>query len=255
MANPRTEVALRQLARAVMADRALGDELLRLAERRRSRTRNDDVVGALRSFLETWKELISTGSTVSTSGRAFSDDSLAEALPPPPSNERLMLILVDVLGFDIASVSSIIGVSEAESSQLLAAERNWTAGQFAGTALIIEDEPLIAAELRGLVESMGVKVAAAARTADQAIRLAETFEPDLLLADYNLDGKRTGLDAVAAIHKRFTSPVVFITGYPERVLGGDDVEPDFVIAKPYTARAVRAAVAHCLSTNRPQIAD
>ncbi|MGF1561062.1 MAG: response regulator [Geminicoccaceae bacterium] len=244
---------LRHLARAVVADRTLGDELLRLVETRlRQRdTPPHDTPDAVALFVETWREL----RQLNGAARAFSDRSLAAALPAPPSNERFMLLLVDTMGLDQREASRAMRVSAKEGAELLEEARRWALGQFHGSALIIEDEPLIAAELRAILASMGVNVIAAARTAEQAVDLVKASEPDLLLADYNLDGERSGVDAVREIQEQVISPVVFITGYPDRVLAGNEVEPDFVLAKPYSTRAVRAAVAHCLSTERAPRAE
>ncbi len=251
MVDAKSLVDLRQFSRAVLADRTLGDELLRLALRRLPVADDgSDRVGMFRAFVAAWR-----GLREGDAGPAFSDVSLSQALPPPPRPERLMLVLVDVMGFDLSEAGTVVGCEAADWTGLLAAGRAWAEGPFVGRALIIEDEPLIAAELRALVARLGVTVVGAARTAPQAVRLAETHRPDVLIADYNLDGPATGLDAVHDIQERMASPVVFITGYPERVLAGDDVEPDFVLAKPYTSRAISAAVAFCLTTERLSVTD
>ena len=250
MLEPEARLDLRRFSRAVLADRTLGDELLRLALERVPSCDEVERAPLFRTFVEAWRNL-----RQGRAGAAFSDLSLSEALPPPPPAERLVLVLVDVMGFSSSEAAEVVGRDGDAGAALLAAGRAWAEGPFAGRALIIEDEPLIAAELRALIGRLGVTVVGAARTAPQAVRLAAAERPDLLIADYNLDGPATGLDAVQEIQELMASPVVFITGYPERVLAGDDVEPDFVLAKPYTARAIAAAVAFCLTTERPSLAE
>ena len=74
--------------------------------------------------------------------------------------------------------------------------------------------------------------------------------PPLLGAAESIEATPLGLDAVVRIKQDNDCPVIFITGYPDRVLQGDEVEPDFVISKPYTTDNVRAAVVHCLDARR-----
>jgi hypothetical protein len=43
-------------------------------------------------------------------------------------------------------------------------------------------------------------------------------------------------------------PVIFVTGYPERLLTGTQLEPAFVISKPFDPDLLRAAIAQALDT-------
>jgi hypothetical protein len=42
--------------------------------------------------------------------------------------------------------------------------------------------------------------------------------------------------------------VIFVTGYPERLLTGTRLEPAFVISKPFDPDLLRAAIAQALDT-------
>ena len=241
---------LRQLSRAVLADRLVGDELMRLTMARVDldpSASSANVADLAQTFVRSWRT--AARSQGATRPMLFSDASLTDALPPPPSDGRLALILVDVLGFSPAEAVRIVGSSE-PPNVLLAAAREALTVKGSARAVIVEDEPLIAADLRAILERIGVEVAGEARSADDAVRVASAVGPDIILADYNLAGRATGLDAVVRIKQSNDCPVVFITGYPDRVLQGEEVEPDFVISKPYTADNVRAAVVHCLDARR-----
>nr|WP_281373792.1 response regulator [Parvularcula dongshanensis] len=152
------------------------------------------------------------------------------------------------MGFSVAEAGRIVGI--AAPAEALRRAREALVVHGAPRAVIVEDEPLIAADLRGILERMGVDVAGEARSADEAVRAARAALPAVILADYNLDGRATGIDAVLRIHQEHDCPVIFITGYPDRVLQGEEIEPDFVISKPYTPDNVRAAVVHCLDARR-----
>lgn len=241
---------LRQLSRAVLADRLIGDELMRLTMARVDldpRSSSSSVTDLATAFLQQWRAAVRAENAKPPA--LFSDAALKAALPRPPGNERLVVLLVDVLGFSAAEAARIVGV-DGGAEALLASARSGLRVEGHAKAVIVEDEPLIAADLRTILERMGVTVAGEARDAESAVRLASATRPDIVLADYNLAGRATGLDAVVRIKQSNDCPVIFITGYPDRVLQGDEVEPDFVISKPYTADNVQAAVVHCLDARR-----
>ena len=243
---------LRQLSRAVLADRLIGDELMRLTMARVDvdpASSSASVTDLAAAFVQSWRSAARAGGEGGARAALFSDAALAEALPNPPGDERLALLLVDVLGFSPAEAARIVG-RPGQAAELLATARAALEVHGEARAVIVEDEPLIAADLRAILEQMGVTVAGEARSAEDAVRVAAEADPDIILADYNLAGRATGLDAVVRIKQSNDCPVVFITGYPDRVLQGDEVEPDFVISKPYTADNVRAAVVHCLDARR-----
>jgi CheY-like chemotaxis protein len=112
--------------------------------------------------------------------------------------------------------------------------------------LIIEDEPLIAAELKRILGELGHRVTSIARTHKDAMKAAAVQKPGLVLADIRLADGSSGLDAVNEILGGFTVPVVFITAYPEKLMTGERPEPTFLIAKPFREEAVKAIVSQVL---------
>ncbi|WP_375206888.1 response regulator [Hyphococcus sp.] len=200
-----------------------------------------------REFILKWREILDANSRP----RPFSSAEYVRSLGPPPSEARLVLLLNDICGLSQRDIEYVLDPLSKPFAELLKEGRAVIARQREERkALIVEDEPLIAADLKDVLENMGVTVVGLARTADQGAREALKSAPDIVLADYNLDGQKTGVDAVIAFQDSHQCPVIFITGYPDDVLKGEDVEPDFVIVKPYRPEAVQAAVAHCLDTER-----
>jgi CheY-like chemotaxis protein len=72
-----------------------------------------------------------------------------------------------------------------------------------------------------------------AATESEAVEIATSNKPGLILADINLGAGGDGTSAVARILRRHQAPVIFVTAYPERLLTGEAVEPAFVITKPF----------------------
>jgi CheY-like chemotaxis protein len=105
--------------------------------------------------------------------------------------------------------------------------------------LIIEDEPLVAAMIRDLLEDEGATSFDFAETQQEAVAAARAHPPALITSDVGLR-EGTGPLAVAAIEARLGPvPVMFITATPE------DCAPcgpaALVIAKPFTSAAVARA--------------
>lgn len=81
-----------------------------------------------------------------------------------------------------------------------------------GHALIIEDEAIIAMEVEMLLSDMGYETFDFALSPAEAVALAKHRRPDLVTADYQIQGG-TGVDAVEGLFAAVGEvPVVFVTG-------------------------------------------
>lgn len=77
--------------------------------------------------------------------------------------------------------------------------------------LIVEDEALIAAELRQRLTRNGYRIVDCVDTADAAIAAAGEHAPDIVLMDIRLKGGGDGVEAARIIHEFWSIPVVFLT--------------------------------------------
>jgi two-component system cell cycle sensor histidine kinase/response regulator CckA len=82
--------------------------------------------------------------------------------------------------------------------------------------LVVEDEALIAEELRERLTRLGATVVGAVDTAEAAVETAIRTQPDLVLMDIRLRGKRDGIAAAADIRDATEAPVVFLTSHSDR---------------------------------------
>lgn len=166
-----------------------------------------------------------------------------EALTPRP---RQAFLLTTVEGFSAGDAATILDTDESEVMALIDEAGREIAGQVATDVLIIEDEPIIAMDLEMLVESLGHAVVGNARTHKEAVAMASSKRPGLILADIQLADGSSGLDAVNEILPGLSVPVVFITAYPERLLTGERPEPAFLITKPFRQDMVKAVISQAL---------
>ncbi|MCV6824858.1 MULTISPECIES: response regulator [Halocynthiibacter] len=162
-------------------------------------------------------------------------------------NSREALLLHALEEFTTEEVAEIIGVSQSEAEELIRIGQNELAAAARGSVLIIEDEPIIAMDLEGIVSDAGHRVFGVAQTRAEAVDIGTDGKPDLVLADIQLADDSSGIDAVNDLLKAHGDvPVIFITAFPERLLTGEKPEPAFLITKPFRPEQVLSAISQAL---------
>jgi DNA-binding response OmpR family regulator len=78
--------------------------------------------------------------------------------------------------------------------------------------LIVEDETLIALDLKNRFERHGYVVLPVAGSAAAVVESAVKNRPDIILMDVVLKGKKTGIDAACVIVENYSVPILFMTG-------------------------------------------
>ena len=166
---------------------------------------------------------------------------------------RQALLLTEVEGFTREDAAYLLDVGPEDVARLVDEARSDIEAQLTTRVLIIEDEPIIAMDLEGIVKDLGHDVTGIAVTRDEAVEQARETEPGLVLADIQLADDSSGIDAVQDILREMDVPVIFITAFPERLLTGERPEPAFLITKPFQHSTVKAAIAQALFFNRASV--
>ena len=65
--------------------------------------------------------------------------------------------------------------------------------------LILEDEMIIAMDIKSILEQLSCNVVGTAATAEDAISIIQSTSVDLMIVDYRLQGPLNGEEAVSAI--------------------------------------------------------
>ncbi|MEL7211348.1 MAG: response regulator [Pseudomonadota bacterium] len=239
---------LRRYARALTGSQSRGDKYtvatLEAILKDRSEFDNDDPikVNLFKCFHAIW----------SSSGQLFSssDDELLNRahslLSKLTVNSREALLLRTIEEFSVTNIAKIMEIDADEVRRLIATSNAELSESVKGRIMIIEDEPIIAADLTDIVTSLGHSVTGVARTHTEAVALGDEQEPDLILADIQLADNSSGIDAVNDLLKKMDVPVIFITAFPERLLTGDRPEPAFLISKPFQEAQVQSAVSQAM---------
>jgi DNA-binding response OmpR family regulator len=111
--------------------------------------------------------------------------------------------------------------------------------------LIIEDEALVAMELRFVLEDLGHEVVATVADAKTARMIAAENDVDLALVDIHLSDGPTGIDLGRDLGQEMGVTVVFMTANPGMVRDGV-AGTIGVLSKPTDERAVQTAVDYAL---------
>ena len=100
--------------------------------------------------------------------------------------------------------------------------------------LIVEDEFMVAEDIRRNLEDRGYTVSAVVSSGEEAIEKAEETRPDLVLMDLMLKGTMTGLQAAEKIRESLGIPVIYETVNVKEIEDGTSTAGYGYILKPIT---------------------
>lgn len=115
-------------------------------------------------------------------------------------------------------------------------------------ALIVEDEALIAEELKGRLARLGFEVIGMVDSADEGVAIATSERPDLVLMDIRLRGEKDGVQACKEIREHVDVPIVYLTAYSDRrsVERAKGTEHDGFLLKPFHRSELQSTIAVAL---------
>jgi CheY-like chemotaxis protein len=110
--------------------------------------------------------------------------------------------------------------------------------------LIVEDEPLIAEDIRDCLTNVDYSVVAVAHNKEQALAALKKEVPDLALLDINLGKNMDGLEIAKIINEEFYIPFIFLTSYSNRpvIEKAKITRPMGYIMKPFNERDLYSSI-------------
>lgn len=114
--------------------------------------------------------------------------------------------------------------------------------------LVVEDERMVATDIRNRLEILGYPVPATASTGKEAIEKAAESHPDLVLIDIQLKGEMDGIKAARQIHDRFNIPVVYLMEDADEEALQDEkvIEPFHYVLKPCEENSLHLSIEKAL---------
>src|ERR1700686_5795744 len=118
-----------------------------------------------------------------------------------------------------------------------------TEGDKPRRVLVAEDEALIRLDLAEMLKEEGYEVVGEAGDGQEAVELADSLKPDLVIMDVKMP-RRDGIDAASEIASKRIAPIVVLTAFSQRELveRARDAGAMAYLAKPFSATDLIPAI-------------
>ena len=110
--------------------------------------------------------------------------------------------------------------------------------------LIVEDEAIVALDLKLQLQDLGYQVVGVAASATEAVAAVRQHRPSLVLMDVRLQGQGDGIEAAEQIQREQPTPLIFLTSHSdaETVQRAARTAPYGYLTKPYQLKELRAGI-------------
>lgn len=121
--------------------------------------------------------------------------------------------------------------------------------------LIVEDEAIVALDLRLQLQDLGYQVVGVAGSAVEAVAAVREHRPSLVLMDVRLQGPGDGIEAAEQIRRERPTPLIFLTSHSdaETVQRAARTGPYGYLTKPYQLKELRAGIEVALTKARLEL--
>ncbi|WP_353117154.1 response regulator [Nitratidesulfovibrio sp.] len=118
--------------------------------------------------------------------------------------------------------------------------------------VIVDDEQIVALDIRRTLERLGYAVPAMAADGEEAVRMAGELRPDLVLMDIRLRGPMDGIEAAGRIAAQYGVPVVFLTAFSDAATleRAKACGPFGFLVKPFEERELHSTIEVALLKHR-----
>ena len=121
---------------------------------------------------------------------------------------------------------------------------------------IVEDEVLVARDIKSRLEKLGYRVVGTAARGEEAVARVLSDLPDLILMDINLKGDMDGIEAADRIRSEVDIPVIFCTAYSndETLARAKVTVPYGYVLKPFDNRELEITIEIALHKHELELA-
>lgn len=110
--------------------------------------------------------------------------------------------------------------------------------------MIVEDEAIVALDIRDSIAQLGYDIAAVVASGEEAVKQAAEERPDIILMDITLAGQMNGIEAAERIQRSHDIPVVYLTAHTDAgsIEGAKITAPFGYLVKPCDMFELRAVI-------------
>jgi len=115
--------------------------------------------------------------------------------------------------------------------------------------LIVENEFIIALDIKHRLKSMGHNVVDVVSSGENALKVIKKYMIDLIIMDAHLNGALNGVDTAIYIRKKFNMPIIYISASfnLEKHTKIRLTEPYEYIKKPFDNEQLQTAITNCIN--------
>jgi signal transduction histidine kinase len=122
--------------------------------------------------------------------------------------------------------------------------------------MLVEDERIVALNLKQRLTKLGYEIAALATSGASALQEIERSRPDVVLMDINIEGDIDGIETASLIPDEYRTPVIYLTAYSEQATldRARATNPYGYLLKPFSERELHATIQMVLERRRADAA-
>ncbi len=124
------------------------------------------------------------------------------------------------------------------------------------TALVAEDEIIIALDIAVSLRKLGYIVPSIVNTGEELLNKYYLHNPDLVITDIMLKGSIDGIEAARMIKQKKDIPILFISGFsdPNYYNEAKKISPNGLVSKPFNSSKLKDEL-ETLFNSRPGILE
>lgn len=111
--------------------------------------------------------------------------------------------------------------------------------------LIVEDDPIIATDIKLLLRKEGLQVVSHAKNAIRAYDLLISTSPNFIILDIHLGTGPTGIDVAEVIQNKYNLPYIFLTSFSDTdtLSAAQEQGPYGYLVKPFQEKTLLTTIA------------
>jgi len=110
--------------------------------------------------------------------------------------------------------------------------------------LIVEDEKIVALDLKRRLTKLGYQITGMAASGDKALTLINQELPSIVLMDIHIQGSADGIEVAAMLQKIHSIPIIYLTAYSEEktLARAKTTKPYGYLLKPFSDRELHIII-------------
>ena len=118
--------------------------------------------------------------------------------------------------------------------------------------LIVEDDPIIATDIKSLLRKEGFQVVGHAKNAIRAYDLLVSTSPNFIILDIHLGTGPSGIDVAEVIHNKYHLPYIFLTSFSDTdtLSAAQEHGPYGYLVKPFQEKTLLTTIAIAWSNHQ-----